>query len=200
MKRFHAAARGLPLFLCLALGACGGDDGTPSDGSGTNTDGGTTDNPDAGGGGGGGGNTHLPLDTSGASCNQYTKGSGPLADLTYDTLNSRASYSNSTLSLAFNIANIGAGSAAPFKLVIYLYPDSANPCSGYPLMTYNYNEGARPNTQGTVEFTRDLSQLTPENKPPPGTYTVGFVLDSGNAVTESDESNNRRMFNVQVKL
>jgi hypothetical protein len=199
MKRFHAATRGLPLALCLALAACGGDDGTDTDGDGTNTDGGTPGgSPDAGGGGGG--NTSLPLDTSGASCNQYTKGSGALADLSYDTLNSRASVSNTTLSLEFTLANIGAAAAAPFKVVIYLYPDSANPCRGYPVMTYNYNNGAPPNTQGTIRYSQDLAQLAPEARPPAGTYRVGFVLDNGNAVTESDENNNRNMFSVQVKL
>lgn len=198
MKRFHAAARGLPLVLCLALAACGGDE-QPSDGNGTNTDGGTTGTPD-----GGGGNTpptYLALDTSGASCNPYTKGSGSLPDLAYDTLNSRASYDSAStmLGLDFNLANIGAA-AGPFKVVIFLYPDSANPCSAYPVMTYNYNNGAGANTQGTVRYSQQLSQLPTASRPPPGTYSVGFVLDSGNALTETDENNNRRMFNVQVKL
>lgn len=203
MKRFHAAARGLPLFLCLTLAACGGDE-TPSDGNGTNTDGGTPGGgtPDAGGGGGGG-NTSLPMDSSGASCNNYTKGSGnALADLTFDRLNARASYDSATttLSMDFTVANIGPVDTGPFKAVIYLYPDSNNACSGYPLYTYNFLQGAAPNGQGTIRFSQNLSQFAAKDKPPAGTYTVGFVLDSGNAVTESDEGNNGRLFNVQVKL
>jgi hypothetical protein len=198
MKRFHAAARGLPLVLCLALAACGGED-KPTDGTGTNTDGGTPGTPD-GGGGGNNPPTYLALDTSGASCNPYPKGSGSLPNFAYDTLNNRVGYDSAStrLDLEFTLANIGAPSG-PFKVVIFLYPDSANPCSAYPLMTYNYSS-AIANGQATISYSQQLSQLAPAARPPPGTYTVGFVLDSGNAITETDENNNRRMFNVQVRL
>jgi subtilase family serine protease len=160
---------------CGGSGSGGGPDGSPPD-----------PHRDA--------NVGPVLETSGASCNHVSPGTGSgLPDLAVELIGGSISYDSGTgdVTLVFTIANLTGANASPFTIAFYAYPDSTNLCRAYRIGDHQ-TTGIPHNMQ--LHETAIIHTSHAESHPPPGTYQIGFVADADNAVPESNETNNVRTF------
>jgi len=86
--------------------------------------------------------------------------------------------------VGFSVNNIGTGGAAASNAGVYLSSDSTITTSDTPIGSFS--AGALTAGQSA---TASLSVALPSNLAP-GTYYMGAVADSGNAIAESNEANN----------
>ncbi len=91
-----------------------------------------------------------------------------------------------------DVLNSGIGDAGPFTVSFYASVDNSLATTGD-----NYFLGSTPVAgvvgNGSMDVTLSLVSMPAI---PAGTYHVGFVIDSGNTVIESDETNNTAMISA----
>lgn len=95
-----------------------------------------------------------------------------------------------SLTANYNIRNTG-GAAGAFVVSFYLSTDTAITPADLLLRTETINSLAANANTGNLSVQLSLPGINAAFWNGNGTYSIGMIIDSGNAITESNENNNR---------
>ena len=120
----------------------------------------------------------------------------PMPDLVPLTFNPPSGAVARTFTIQNAVKNIGTAAAGPFYAGFYLSADTTITISDTLIGTRSYSSGLGAGVAGANE---DTSVIIPSSVPA-GTYYLGMILDTANAVAESSENNNVASSTVPVTI
>lgn len=116
----------------------------------------------------------------------------PGPNLTYVPSENSASVVSSTVNISLQVKNTGNSAAGAFTVGYYLSLDQEISTGDFLLGTDNVASLAA-NSTTDVSNSKDITTIP---SLPPGTYYIGFLIDTANAVSESNESDNVYVFDT----